>query len=595
MGNLMTSFNAGVSGLRSAQSSLYTAGHNLANAQTQGYTRQQTVVTDSFYQNTVGQYDNVLQVGTGTRVVTTRQVRNIFLDAQYRLQFGRQNFYEANRDTVFDIYNMMGEMDGQSFQDGILELEGMLRSFGVNCDDVVYKQQMVSVASQFIERAQVLQKDLNDYQTSLNQEVQKQVDTINSIVTEIKDLNKKIQKYEATGESANDYRDSRNDLLDQLSGIINFEVQEQQDGTVLIYSEGGFLLDDTSQYFLTTEYESNKSQLLKPVWATGGDYFVRQSLEYSSEQETDVGSLRGLLVARGSYAADYTSMPQKPEQDDFKNADGIVDTNAYNAAMKKYREGVEIYNKGAGASVIQKAQCQLDTLVHEIVTRINDVFSPMKEVQTADGETIWILDEENALIGDDADKTMGAELFSRRGCERYTRTKINILDDEGNSQEIEVWKYNEEDPSDGYSLYTISQLVINPDVMQDPCRLGVKHGDNTGEKDCYANDRLEGAFDDVFSEKIGALAPDSMSTYTVMNYYQAMVSDMALLGNVWNGIVENQELTVATADDERQNVMGVSSEEELSDLIKFQRCYDASSRYITVVDEMLEYLIERLA
>ena len=58
--------------------------------------------------------------------------------------------------------------------------------------------------------------------------------------------------------------------------------------------------------------------------------------------------------------------------------------------------------------------------------------------------------------------------------------------------------------------------------------------------------------------------------------------------------MENQELTVHSVNNERLDVMGVSSDEELSDLIKFQRCYDASSRYITVVDEMLEHLIERL-
>ncbi|MCH5266046.1 MAG: flagellar hook-associated protein FlgK [Lachnospiraceae bacterium] len=594
MANLLTSFNAGVSGLRSAQQSLYTAGHNLANAQTRGYTRQQTVVTDSFYRNSLGIYDNILQVGTGTNIVTTRQIRNVFLDEQYRLQVGREAFYEINRDTVWSIYDMLGELDGQNFQGSINELEEMLGKFAPSCEDVVYKAELASIASQFIERAQVLQKDLNDYQTSLNKEVKRQVDAINDIVTEIRDLNKKIRKYEAVGESANDYRDSRNDLLDQLSEYINFEVQEQGDGTIMIYSEGGFLLDATNQYYLSTEYESPTSQLLKPVWANGGDYFLRGALNYSSEQETDIGSLRGLIVARGTYAADYTSMPTKPQQEDFKNADGVMDTRAYNEAMKQYREELEIYNKSVGASVIMTTQSQLDTLVHSLVTMINEVFSPTKELTLADGSKIRVLDEENALIGDDENETMGAELFSRRSCERYTKTKATVLDEDGNPQEIDVWQYNEEDPEDRYSLYTISQLVVNPAVLQNPSCLGVKYNNQNGGKDGYAHNELE-AFIDIFSQKIGPLTPDSMSSYTVMGFYQAMVGDLGLLGNVWNGIVENQELTVSLADDERQNVMGVSSEEELSDLIKFQRCYDASSRYITTVDEMLEYLIERLA
>ena len=66
MSNLMASFNAGVSGLKSAQASLNTTSHNLANAHTPGYTRQQNIVTDSFYQNSLGAHNNMLQVGMGT-------------------------------------------------------------------------------------------------------------------------------------------------------------------------------------------------------------------------------------------------------------------------------------------------------------------------------------------------------------------------------------------------------------------------------------------------------------------------------------------------------------------------------------------------
>ena len=78
MGNLMTSFNAGVSGLHSAQQSLTVTSHNLANAGTVGYTRQQVLVTDSFYQKSYGVHDNVMAVGTGTTISLTRQVRNTF-------------------------------------------------------------------------------------------------------------------------------------------------------------------------------------------------------------------------------------------------------------------------------------------------------------------------------------------------------------------------------------------------------------------------------------------------------------------------------------------------------------------------------------
>ena len=225
----------------------------------------------------------------------------------------------------------------------------------------------------------MLQDELNTYQTSLNTEVKKQVDTINDLVGKIKELNRDIQKYEATGEPANDYRDKRNEYLDELSQYITFETNEQPDGTVMIYSEGGYLLDSVNQYFLTTKYESDTSKLLKPVWETGENYYRYDSLEYSSENNTDVGGLRGLLVARGSYAATYVYVPQKPKEEDYKNG-GVLDVNAYNRAMDQFNDDLEVYNKTIGASVVMTIQSELVSLIHGIVTTVYDVLWMLTEI-----------------------------------------------------------------------------------------------------------------------------------------------------------------------------------------------------------------------
>ena len=593
MGNLMASFNAGVSGLHSAQASLNTTSHNLANAQTKGYTRQQVIVTDSFYQNTLGNHDNLLQTGTGTTIVTTRQVRNEFLDEQYRLQVGRQSFYEANQKAVYEIEDMMGELEGEQFQASIVSLKNALSSLAADPSDIVYKDELVSVASQFIERAQVLKEQLDEYQTSLNTEVRNQVDAINNYVEEIRYLNKQIQKFEATGESANDYRDKRNQYLDELSKIINFSTTEERDGTIMIYSEGAYLLDSSTQYYLTVDYESDTSKLLKPVWESGGDYFQSDSLEFSTEQNTDVGSLRGIMVARGNYSANYANVPSKPVDDDYRDADGVLDTKAYNQAMIQYREDIKTYNETIGASAVMTIQSQLDTLIHGIVTQVNDVLCPNKEITLSDGTTITVLDEEKALVGDDENNTIGAELFSRRNCERYEKSTVKVLNGDGDEESLEVYIYNPENKEDKYSLYTIEQLVVNPIVLQDSSTIPTMYSKDSETPNAYAYNEI-GSIAASFDNDIGTLNPNSMTTYNVYNYYGAMIGEMSVTGNVWNGIIANQELTVTSLETERQNVMGVSSDEELSDLIKFQRCYDASSRYITTISEMLEYLIEKL-
>ena len=695
MANLMTSFYTGVSGLHSAQASLNTTSHNLANAQTKGYVRQQVLLSDSFYVKSIGPSDNAMMTGKGTVIQQTRQIRNEFLDYQYRLQNGRLGFYEKNQETVLEIQDMVGEMNGEQFQTAITDLKEALSSLAADPSNIVYKDQLVSIASQFVERAKVLQDELNNYQTSLDTEIQQEVDEINDIVYKIKDLNKKIQKYEATGESANDYRDQRNKLLDDLSKIIDFETNEERDGTITIYAQGQFLLDTTNQYRLETvpigkydrtgqefpvddpDNRNPGSMLLKVKWESGGDFFVNDTLEYNSTKRTDIGTLKALMVARGGHAATYADnqVGAKPEVGDFAS---VAD---FQLAMKEYDDRLEEYNKYVDPSVIMTVQVQIDNLVHGIVTMVNDTLNPLMyatddselsgsalTLYDKDGNTVSatghsvlqdgnaivdkagnklrIFDYEHAFIGDDKNDTAGEEIFQRRGMERYTKTDYYYKGSDGNY--YPVWIYNEEitapptkdtvtEGSTDFtyytfqvngktvtrsdkagnakgvpvmstaeqtiwdyqkenwrkSLYSTAQLQVNPAISQDPSKIPTKYNLNSPQRGGYSNEAILQVVKN-FDNTLGTLDPNSQTEYDVTHYYSGIIGNIAVVGNVWNGIVENQNLTVHSVDNERQDVMGVSSDEELSDLIKFQRCYDASSRYITVVDEMLEHLIERL-
>lgn len=707
MANLMTSFYTGVSGLHSAQTSLNTASHNLANAQTKGYVRQQVLLSDAFYVKAIGPSDNSMMTGKGTVIQQTRQIRNEFLDYQYRLQNGRLGFYDKNKETAQEIEDMMGELNGEQFQTAMTELKEALSSLAADPGNIVYKDQVLSISSQFIERAKVLKDDLDNYQKSLDTEIKQEVDQINDIVYKIKKLNKNIQKYEATGESANDYRDQRNKLLDDLSKIIDFDTNEEKDGTITIYAQGQFLLDTTNQYRLTTvaigKYDRNGqeypvddpdnrnagSNYLKVKWENGGDFFIDDTLEYNSANRSDVGMLRGLMVARGGHAARYVdnNVGDKPVLSDYtkdagpgkKYADIDEATAAFNLDMKGYEDRLDEYNKYVDPSVVMTIQVQLDTLIHGITTMINDTLSPLK-YDTTDGkstgttdlvfytdkdktgtvtdksnmtdkdgnaivkfnEPMRIFDFEAAFIGDDRENTAGEEIFQRRGMERFAKTNYYYQGSDGNM--YPVWVYNEEvtqapthdvkvvpDGSGGTtevpiytwqedgkvvtkegaltaaekkiwdyqkenwqkSLYTTQQLQINPSVAQDPSKIPTKYNEQSPMKGGYSNEAILQVVKN-FDLSMGTLDPNSQTEYDVTHYYSGIVGNLAIVANVWSGIVENQDLTVNKVNDERLDVMGVSNDEELSDLIKFQRCYDASSRYITVVDEMLEHLITRL-
>lgn len=593
MGNLFASFNTGVSGIHSAQASMNTAAHNLANATTPGHTRQQVMVTDAFYASTYGAYSNKIQVGQGTNIAKIRQIRNTFLDDQYRVQAGRQSFYEAQYEAVQEMEELFGELEAQEFLTSMTDLWNAVQELTKTPNDITCRSELVSLSSQFAERAQVLQQQLNDYQQNMNSDVENQVREVNDIVSQIRDYNTMIRKYEATGEGANDFRDSRNLLLDQLGSIITFKVIEEKDGTISLYSEGEFLLEGNHQSRLTTAYENSTSRLLKPVWETGEDYFFRGELAYSAETNTDVGSLRGLLVARGNHAADFRDLPVKPVKEDFVDEYGTLDERAWFNANEKYTADVESYNENVEPSIVMKVQAEFDQLIRGIAMMMNDTLCPNKELELADGTKITVLDTENAPIGDDADKTMGTELFIRRKTPRYTEKKVDVLNEDGTTSSITVYQYNEEDMEDRYTLYTIDQLEVNPELLRDPSKMPLTASPNSGFVGGFTQ-FICADLAENWQKDFSTLDPNSMTTYDFAGYYGALVGQFSTDGNVWKGIIENQIITVNAIEGERQNVMGVSTDEELADLIKFQKCFDASSRYITVVDEMIEHLITSL-
>lgn len=111
-----------------------------------------------------------------------------------------------------------------------------------------------------------------------------------------------------------------------------------------------------------------------------------------------------------------------------------------------------------------------------------------------------------------------------------------------------------------------------------------------GSEDIKTAEALKAAF----TEEIYTLNPNVKKTTTFVDYYTDLVSQVGNTGQVNRSIYLNQESTVEGIESARQQVVGVSSDEELSNMIKFQNAYNAASRYINVVSEMLEHIINTL-
>ncbi|WOO35140.1 flagellar hook-associated protein FlgK [Anaerocolumna sp. AGMB13020] len=617
--SLSSSLQVGVSGLTASQNALNTTAHNLANVGTKGYTRQQVVMADFAYQKWGVNHISTLQTGLGVNIETVRQVRSIFYDKSYRTEVGRQAFYEAQYESVQEVESMFGELEGVAFQDSLKNFWTSIQELSKQPDAIEVRATLVQNAESLLERADTIYKQLNEYQLNLNKQISDKVSRINEIATGISDLNKRISQYESNGvENANDLRDERNNLLDELGGLVNITYKENSNGVVTVSAEDMPLVTETGTNKMGVAKVSDSSDFLKPVWVAFNTDVFNLDRPSTTENQSDIGSLRGLLVARGSEKANYTDIPVKPVEADY------TDQNQYKADLAAYEVKAAEYNKNVNVSVIMTTQAQFDQLIHGMVTAINDILSPNKEIEQAviggvvtvdadgnqivkvggdvvkdaivkpDGtivKKIKVLDEEKAPYGMDIPgHTQGEALFNRKSTERYSEESIQVYDASGTLQTVTVKKYNEEDPSDIYSLFTLGEIEINSNIKNNYSKIPLstsKEGDEVDMKTAQA-------LIDLWSKPFASLSPNSLAVSTFKDYYTNFTGELATKGDELNTISQNQAIMAQNIDDQRQAIMGVSSDEELTNLIKFQHAYNASSRYITVIDQMLEHLLTRL-
>ena len=177
------------------------------------------------------------------------------------------------------------------------------------------------------------------------------------------------------------------------------------------------------------------------------------------------------------------------------------------------------------------------------------------------------------------------ELFSRIGTDRYTEVSYT---DPATGEAKTYYIYNEEDPTDGTKQYTMRSVSVNDALVLDETVL--PHLKQNGDVD----QALAAALAAAWENSSLSLSPNDTNTYNFKEYYTAMIGELGTYGDVFGSNATNLQQSLLTVDNQRQNVIGVSSDEELTYMIKYQNAYNASSRFINVINEMIEHLITQL-
>ena len=568
MGNGFGSLYIGASGLQNAQYALNTTANNLANVNTTGYVRQQVRFADKNYNKLKDPNKNVnmQQYGLGVSIGDVVHARDIFLDKSYRQENGRKGFYASFYEITDYVQDLFQELNGEQFKQSVSDLHQAFQELEPNMDNSTQQNLVLEKADLLLSRTKSLYDDMKSYQSNINEQIKDDVDRVNKIGNRIYELNLQIQKVEAGGqETAMTLRDERDNLLDELGGYGSVSIKEDATGFTYVDFESTPFIDDNKCYNIGLQ-EDKETGFYTPYWTQLSDVDKQQYVRVfkkneviSTDLNTDVGSIKAKLLARGDGYGTYQDL-----------------------------ESEEAYDRISGCTMME-TEAQVSALLHNIVTKINDAYCPNKTVDTdvtytdADGNQVSlkgkkVLDAANCAVGEDG-QLPPRELFTRVGMDRYTK----VTGDDGNTYYV----YNEEDENDSTTLYSLNNISINKELRKQITLMPYKNQNGT---DYPLGEKLMS----LWNDKEMTLNPYDKKPCTFEGYYDKLIGQIGNDGNTFQSASETLTGALSSIDNQRQQTMGVSSDEELTHMIKFQSAYNASSRFMTVISQMTELIVTGL-
>ncbi|HEX7591076.1 MAG TPA: flagellar hook-associated protein FlgK [Candidatus Limnocylindrales bacterium] len=561
----------GASALRAAQQLLDTAAHNVANASTPGYSRQQVslVASPPYTYPAFNRSGLPGQIGSGVTVAAITRVRDNFLDLQVQAQMGLKGQWDTRQQELAKIEALFPEPSDSG-------LGSVISKFWNAWQDVASDPTSTAARSALTEQAASLAMEINRDSTQLgmiasglDSQVTQKVQTINDLANQIASLNGQIQRVSVSGDNPNDLMDQRNLLLQQLSQIVPVNVLTRADGTMSVLVGGTDLVSSVYARQVTIQTDANGHA--QPVWSDGNPLSL-QSGELKSLlgiRDTDLASYRSQLDSLAKGIADGTNALHQR---------GIDATGAAGLPMFTYRAGNE-----AGTMAVNQA----------IAADPRLVAAAAAPGTPGDGSIAGLIaDLRNAtsyVAGDPAMNVMGATDLATNGTARLMTisaarataqtwtfsgagSSLTLTGADGSTQTINV-----------ADMAAGATNVLNFDQFGIQLTISAPTSAKAGAD--LVTDLTAGGHNTL------VVASLYTSSQTTSDFYSGLVGKIGGASSQAIEMASNQQLVVDQLQQRVEQNSGVSLDEEATNMVRFQHAYQAAARVITTMDEMLNTLI----
>ncbi|MFN8615635.1 MAG: flagellar hook-associated protein FlgK [Dehalococcoidia bacterium] len=567
---LSIGLDTAVKALRAHQLAVDVASHNIANAQSPGYSRQRVLLrpvgldgSDHFSR------DNLLgRAGFGVDAKDVNRIRDLFMDFQARQSMSSQSQYQALSTPISNAEVVFNDPSDEG-------ISALLGKFWAAWHDVTNEPEssparvaLVHATTTFTTRLRAAHAELTQQRADLNQSVAGIAEQINSKASELASLNLQIQQVELNGDMANDLRDRRDLLMDDLSKLGNISYAEDASGSQTVYLGTHELVVGTSARTINTIQDPANPGMVKLEFAIDNDAVSVSSGQLKGVLDARDVALPDLIAKLNTFASGLINSVNSIHQAGYglDNTTGLA-----------FFTGTDASNIAVNSVVAGSPQSIA------AATGANQPGNPSNALAIAN-----LQQATNMLAGFAASSLVVNEALSAGN----TASGITLAGSlQPGSYSLVAAGPNVELRYGGPTGPVVGTATLAA-IAPPGGTITFMNGTNTVASISVS---ATGAYS--AAQQLTDLTAAGNNTLQVeasaSTYYGNIVTVLGADVNRANGLADSAQLLVDHLDGMRQSVQGVNIDEEVTNLNASQHAYNAAAKVISTIDEMLDTLINR--
>lgn len=621
MGSTFSGIELGKRSIMAHTDAISTAGHNISNANTEGYSRQRVQLKefDPLYRPDLERPERAGMIGQGIDVQSITRIRDEMLDQRITAQQNQESYWDTRSKYYTMIEQIYNEPDEVSVRSNMDKFWESWQELSINPESQAARQAVVTRGESLSDSIKSKWENLMGVGSLINSDIDSTVKQINSYANQIAAVNSEIVRSRGIGDNPNDLLDKRDLLVDKLSKLANITTDRRDPDEFMVHLDGKVLVQGgvARNFDLVSLTDNNGYEKL--VWAdtredasvSGGtlgalielrDVDVRNEIQSLNTMTMNFSDLVN-DVHRNAYGANNVTGLDFFTQHSFvenvngnfdRNGDGVLDhsyifrftgTTTLNPQEQIGFEGVMTFSGPSGN--VQVPYHPTDT-VETVINRIND----------SNGEVKAYLDRNNNLVlkGTSAQNVENPDFVIRHVEDSgfFLTGYSGILAASGADGAYDFARADAVDSLAG-AQFAVSPVLnpagyieVNGVIKNDVKSVAAAFRDDSGNVN---------AGDGRAAVEIASIRNTKVMIgheRTLDDYFADSVTNVGLKGEQAENNLKSHMAIMNDLRTMRDSISGVNIDEELSDIIKFQHGYNAAAKFVTIWDSLIDTVINRL-